>query len=257
LFSLLLFVGVKSNKKLLLHNMMNNLEGDAMSQVLELLQSVVKEKTTTNVGEEPKLGVGTLKKTTNISVDTEGWDGNNECERLVHDKDVGNELSSIDESNATRNIRVVEDRVMGDAIVENGGDKSEEALVELARGQTEIQNVAVEESVVRVVDVTSATKQVRSKRKKKSRGGDVNTALTTLVNERLIRYCKYYVETRDGDGGAEMAEFVKIHFFDERFTNEKQEFIGWWTLNRAEIKYRIKVKRTNIMGMMHRAFKSK
>ena len=115
---------------------MKDLEGDKMSEVLELLQSVEKGTTNAGIRLEPEVGVGGVKKTSPVSVNTAEWDGNKAREVLVHDKDDGIELSSIDGSNSTRD-------------------------------KMETQNVTVRENVVQVTEGTRPAKKAKVKRRKK------------------------------------------------------------------------------------------
>ena len=74
------------------------------------------------------------------------------------------------------------------------------------------------------------------------------------MNEKVIRYCKYYVDSRDSSPHNELALFVKADFYNDKYTVDG-DFQGWWDPNCINLKTRIKTKRVNLMGNVSRIFK--
>jgi hypothetical protein len=128
---------------------------------------------------------------------------------------------------------LVEEEVMDGSVEEKSGENIQSVRDEMKR----------------------AKRRLSYQRKKKSQKGN-DTNLTVFVNDKLIRYCKYYEEGRDSSSDAEMAMFVKESYFQKRFS-EKVNFQEWWSTTKIDVKTRIKTKRVNMMGTMSRVFKGK
>jgi hypothetical protein len=102
--------------------------------------------------------------------------------------------------------------------------------------------------------VGGSTKKTK-KRNKKPKENDVQFSIH--VNEKLIRFCKFYKDTRDCNPQGSMAAFVRKNFYNDIYEkcDDYDEFATWWSRKQASLKERIKVKRTNIMSAMHKTFK--
>jgi hypothetical protein len=157
-----------------------------------------------------------------------------------------------------------------------GADREEleNDLINKTTKDTEISTMAAEQvekgvEPVEVIELTQGTDlstinsdvlvgKVRGRKSKKSKkkAGESDTQLTLFVNEKLIRYCKYYVDGRDSSPHKEVALFVKKFFFDKRYL-VNGDFEGWWEAACLEIKPKIKTKRVNLMGNVSRIFKGK
>jgi hypothetical protein len=95
------------------------------------------------------------------------------------------------------------------------------------------------------------------KRSKKTKENDVQFSIH--VNEKLIRFCKFYKDTRDCNPLGSMAAFVRKNYYNDMYERceDNEAFAIWWSRKQASLKERIKVKRTNIMSAMHKTFKCK
>ena len=95
----------------------------------------------------------------------------------------------------------------------------------------------------------------KRKRMKRTKGhGDTDLQLTVFVNEKLIPYCKYYVDSRDSSPHNELALFVKADFYRNKHQVDG-DYKDWWDANCLDLKTRIKTKRINLMGNVSRIFK--
>jgi len=96
----------------------------------------------------------------------------------------------------------------------------------------------------------------KSKKRSKKKV-ELDVRFSIHVNEKLIRFCKFYKDTRDCNPQGNMAIFVRKHYYNDM--HEKCEddagFVSWWYGVQGSLKERIKVKRTNIMSAIHKTFK--
>jgi hypothetical protein len=131
------------------------------------------------------------------------------------------------------------------------------------------KNVVPEVEIEKGVEVSSWNESEMSMKKRKSEknGGkrkkkkskEVDPQFAGHINEQLIRYCKFYSQTRDSNPNSNMAKFVRERYYSDMYENSKDDavFIDWWTRKQCCLKERIKVKRANMMSAVQRLFKGK
>jgi hypothetical protein len=176
-------------------------------------------------------------------------------------------LSSMDESSMAEILLLLENKAKSKLSTEDITNRSVQGTnigrnmgEEVGKENEKDPNVAevVMASEVEISSLDSLkgmegnNKMKKRRKRKKIMIGD--TSLTVFINDKVIRYCKYFDEGRDSSTDNPLAIFVRENFFEKRF-EDTIDFGGWWSLARLDIKVKIKTKRVNLMGNMSRAFK--
>lgn len=126
-------------------------------------------------------------------------------------------------------------------------------------GEMEISSIeASERSGVPSKDGNTGSGKGKKKKSRKTNETDVQFSIH--VNEKLIRYCKFYKESRDSNPKGSMGAFVRKHYYSDLSyvkCDDNDGFAVWWARKQKSLKERIKVKRTNIMSSVYKVFKGK